>query len=214
MDTSRDELLPLLADRVSASSFDPDHVLDPSSLDLLLQAAGTAPSAGNSQPWSFIVGHRGDWVHDRLVDSLAGSTRAWAPAASVLIANLAQVHVEDSDLEYSEFSRYDLGQAVAHLTVQAAALGLSVHQFRGFDRSAVADAFDVAPHWEVTSMAAVGVAFGATPRVAPTGHASSTPERRSLTAITWARAAPGSAGASGAPGRTRRAAPTRGRPTA
>ena len=61
-----------------------------------------------------------------------------------------------TDCEYSEFSVYDPGQAVAHMTFQAQSLGLSVRQFRAFDRDGLAAEFDVAPHWEVTTMSAVG----------------------------------------------------------
>lgn len=45
--------------------------------------------------------------------------------------------MDETDYEYSEFTMYDLGQAVAHLTIQAQALGLSVRKFRSFDRDAV-----------------------------------------------------------------------------
>lgn len=49
--------------------------------------------------------------------------RRGAPSASLLVVNLAHVEVEDAPgWEYSEFARYDLGQAVAHMTIQ----GLSV----------------------------------------------------------------------------------------
>ena len=56
----------------------------------------------------------------------------------------------------AQFAHYDLGQAIAHLTFQARALGLFVRQFRAFDRDAVAAEFDVPDHWEVTTMAAIG----------------------------------------------------------
>ena len=147
---------PLLASRWSPTSFDPEHDLSPDEVDSLLEAARWAPSAGNSQPWAFIVGRRGDATHARLVGHLAGSSSRWAPSASLLVANLAHRYVEDTEWEYSEFSLYDLGQAVAHMTLQAQALGLSARQFRAFDRAAVAAAFDVPPHWEVTTMAAFG----------------------------------------------------------
>src|SRR5262249_26044899 len=78
----------------------------------LLEAARWAPSAGNSQPWAFIVGRRGDSTHRRLITHLAGSSARWAPTASLLIANLAHRCVEDTEWEYSEFSVYDLGHAV------------------------------------------------------------------------------------------------------
>jgi nitroreductase len=154
--TGSPALHPLLAGRWSPTTFDPAAEIDPADVDLLLEAARWAPSAGNSQPWAFVVGRRGDAVHQRLVRHLAGSSARWAPTAGLLIANLAHRYVEGTDWEYSEFAHYDLGQAVAHLTVQAAALDLSVRQFRAFDRDGLAAEFAVPPHWEVTTMAAVG----------------------------------------------------------
>jgi len=103
-------------------------MITPAHLDTLLDAARKAPSAGNSQPWMFIAGLRGDSVHSRLVPHLARSSAVWAPSASLLVANLAQIHLEDTpDWEYSEFSRYDLGQAVAHMSIQGLSLGLDAH---------------------------------------------------------------------------------------
>ena len=150
------ELHPLLSARWSPTTFDPVHEVSTAEVEVLLEAARWAPSAGNSQPWSFIVGRRGDPTHDRLVRHLARSSAGWAPTAGLLLANLAHRRVEGTDWEYSEFALYDLGQAVAHLTVQAAALGLAVRQFRAFDRAGLAGEFAVPEHWEVTTMAAVG----------------------------------------------------------
>ena len=155
-------LHPLLAARWSPATFDASYELAASEIEALLEAARWAPSAGNSQPWAFIVGQRGDATHTRLVRYLARSSGAWAPAASVLVANLAHRYVEDTDWEYSEFSLYDLGQAVAHLTVQAQALGLHVRQFRAFDRGGLAAEFAVPQHWEVATMAVVGRAAATT----------------------------------------------------
>jgi nitroreductase len=146
----------LLSSRWSPTTFDPLHKLTTAEIEVLLEAARWAPSAGNSQPWAFIVGCRGDDVHARLVRHLAASSRRWAPSASLLLANLAHRYVEDTEWEYSEFAQYDLGQAIAHLSFQARALGLFVRQFRAFDRDAVSAEFGVPEHWEVTTMAAVG----------------------------------------------------------
>jgi nitroreductase len=145
-----------LAGRWSPTVFDPTDEITADELELLLEAARWAPSAGNSQPWAFILGRRGDETHRRLVRHLAGSSVQWAPTASVLVANLCHRFVEDTDWDYSEFALYDLGQAVAHLTVQARALDLYVRQFRAFDRDGVASEFAVPAHWEVTTMAAIG----------------------------------------------------------
>jgi hypothetical protein len=90
------------------------------------------------------------------VQHLAKSSRAWAPNAGLLVANLTHRLVEGTDWAYSEFASYDLGQAVAHMTFQAQNLGFAVRQFRAFDRAGLTAEFDVPPHWEVTSMSAVG----------------------------------------------------------
>lgn len=176
------------ATRFSPMRFDPGHELTHGEVDLLLEAARRAPSAGNSQPWSFVVGRRDDAVHRRLVPHLSRSSSAWAPSASLLLANLSLRRVEGTSLEYSEFAAYDLGQAVAHFSFQAHAMGLAVHQFRAFDRDRLADEFDVPEHWEVTSMAAVGVPVG--PAESHLGAGTSR-ERRDLGDVVWARDASG-----------------------
>ncbi|WP_448002382.1 nitroreductase family protein [Agromyces bauzanensis] len=172
-------------DRYSPLRFDPGHTLSGEEVDVLLEAARRAPSAGNSQPWAFIVGQRGDQVYERLARHLARSSSMWAPDASLLVANLAHRFVEDSDMEYSEFAHYDIGQAVAHMTFQAHTIGLFVHQFRAFDREAVASEFQIPAHWEVTTMAAIGVPVEGARHLSGAGTSH---ERLPLQDITWERA--------------------------
>ncbi|MEV6601831.1 nitroreductase family protein [Actinoplanes sp. NPDC051346] len=176
-------LHPMLAARWSPTTFDPEFEADPGQVELLVEAARWAPSAGNSQPWAFVIGRRGDDTHRRLVRHLAASSGRWAPAASLLVVNLAHRYVEDTDWDYSEFAQYDLGQAVAHMTIQAQALGLFVRQFRAFDRDGVAAEFGVPDHWEVTTMSAIGrVPAGAGSLEHPIPSAR---ERRSVAELLW-----------------------------
>ncbi|MFI8081979.1 hypothetical protein ACIF6L_14460 [Kitasatospora sp. NPDC086009] len=74
---------------------------------------------------------------------------------------LTRRHVDDTQLLYSEFADYDLGQAVAHLTLQAQALGLAARQFRAFDLEGLTEELRPDPGWAVVSMIAVGGAAGA-----------------------------------------------------
>ncbi|MDV8009312.1 nitroreductase family protein [Rhodococcus sp. IEGM 1318] len=173
---------PAILHRHSPVQFDRDAVVSDVVVDTIVDAGRLAPSAGNSQPWAFIVGRRGDRVHARVVRHLVGSSLRWAPDASVLVVNLARVLVEETDWEYSEFSRYDLGQAVAHMTLQAMAIGVDAHQFRAFDRDAVASDFGVPREWEVTSMTAFGVAAHAAGDAPGVSR-----ERRTRDELTWAR---------------------------
>ncbi len=136
-------LHPLLASRRSPTLFDPQDMVSDAEVASLIDAARWAPSAGNSQPWSFVVGRRGDDTHVRLVAHLTAGSRRWALSAGLLVANLSHRLVEDTDWEYSEFATYDLGQAVAHRTFQAQWLGLEVRQFRAFDRDGLATEFSV-----------------------------------------------------------------------
>jgi nitroreductase len=177
-------LHPLLARRWSPTMFDESYEARAVEVESLLEAARWAPSAGNSQPWAFVTARRGDAVHARLLRHLAPSSARWAPTASVLVVNICHRYVEDTDWEFSEFSLYDLGQAVAHMTIQAQSLGLFARQFRAFDRAGIAAEFAVPEHWQVTSMSA----FGRLPEgvgTPPTTEVDRSRPRRSLSEITW-----------------------------
>jgi nitroreductase len=174
--------------------WDATHEATPAEVESLLEAARWAPSAGNSQPWAFIVARRGDPTHDRLVGYLARSSGAWAPDASVLVANLCHRQVAGTDWEYSEFAAYDLGQAVAHMTFQAEHLGLAARQFAAFDREGLTREFEIADHWYLTTLTAFGrIPPGVEPRAAalPTGRLIAR-DRRALADLRWDAATHGS----------------------
>lgn len=175
--TTRDgTLLDVLRERRSPVRWDPVHELTDADLRLLTEAARWAPSAGNSQPWAFVVGRRGDDTHRVITAALARSTSRWAPQASALLVTLHRRAVdEESDLLYSDYAVYDLGQAVAHLTVQAGAMGLATHQFAAFDHDAMAQTLGVPPHWAVTTGIAVGRAGDGADAVREPGPAAPAP---------------------------------------
>ena len=151
-------LTPLLRERESVMIYDPTHVLSAGALRAILEAARWAPSAGNSQPWGFIVGLRGDETHAAMVEVLSAANQVWAPAASAIILTLHQVATdEDHEIAYSDYAMFDLGQAVAHITVQARSMGLQVRQFGGFDHQAATERFAVPRHWAVTTGIALGL---------------------------------------------------------
>jgi nitroreductase len=130
---------PLLAQRWSPRGLDATHELDQQAVRALLEAARWAPSANNSQPWRFLVTHRGEQHFARLLDTLASGNRSWAHAASALVLVAAQT-VDDTGRP-RPWALFDTGQAVAALSVQAEADGLSVHQMGGFDADAARHEF-------------------------------------------------------------------------
>ncbi len=149
---------PLLRQRWSPSIFDRAHEIGDDEVASLLTAAQWAPSAGNSQPWAYVVCRRGDANHQRFVPHLSRGNSGWVPTASVVFVTLCQV---SSDPEpdaptYSDYAAYDVGQAAAHLTLQARALGLEAHQFAGFDHEAVTAEFEIPLNFTVLTGIAVG----------------------------------------------------------
>lgn len=125
------DLTPLLAFRWSPRSFDPTAELRPGEAAALLEAARWAPSAGNSQPWRFALGHRDDETFKRILVNLPPPDQRWAGRASAL---LLAAHLTSDGAPGRAHAAYDLGQAVCQLTVQATALGLHARQVRDVDR--------------------------------------------------------------------------------
>lgn len=138
--------------------YDDQHTLSRAEIELLLTAAQWAPSAGNSQPWVFFVCERGSANHARLVARLSRGNAGWVPRASVVFVTAAQVRTGDEDdaPAYSDYALYDVGQAAAHITLQARTMGLHAHQFAGFDHEALATDLELPP----THVLLTGVAVG------------------------------------------------------
>ena len=108
--------------------YDDAHRLSSTEVETLLRAAQWAPSKGNTQPWAVFV----------TTARVRASDEPDAPA-------------------YSDHALYDVGQAAAHLTLQAGAMGLHAHQFAGFDHDALAEALGVPATHRVLTGIAVGV---------------------------------------------------------
>ncbi|MGN6427573.1 MAG: nitroreductase family protein [Leifsonia sp.] len=148
-------LLTTLAERWSPRAFDASAEVDDIVLRSALEAARWSPSASNTQPWRFIVARRGTAEFDTIVANLQGFNQAWAIAAAVLI--VAAAEVVDAEGHERRWATYDLGQAVAHLTIQAHHDGLHAHQMGGFDPDGLRQAFDLEERFEPVSVTALGV---------------------------------------------------------
>jgi nitroreductase len=145
-----------LRSRWSPSVFDDAFELDDGQVETLLRAAQWAPSWGNTQPWRFFVARRGDRTHHVLVEHLSRGNSGWVPRASVVFITATHVEPTADGPGGGPHAAYDLGQAAAHLTIQAASMGLHAHQFAGFDRVAVAARLGVPEQYAVLSGIAVG----------------------------------------------------------
>lgn len=154
-----------------------DRPVDEATLRSLLEAARWAPSAFNAQPWAFVVATRRDAAaHGRLAAALNEGNRTWAAAAPVLLAALAQP--ESRPGRPNPHAWYDVGQAVAWLSVEATARGLALHQMAGFDRAALAEAAAVPAGWEPVVVIALGYPAAADQLPAPLAEREAAPRRR------------------------------------
>jgi nitroreductase len=146
------ELHPLLASRWSPRGFDSGHEVGQADLASLLEAARWAPSRGNSQPWRFVVGHRDDEPYKRIYTHLGAEDQRWAWRAAVLIA--AAYEITGAPRAVAAF---DLGLAVAHMCVQATALGLHTRQIAGFDAARLHADLELPGGISVHTVVAVGL---------------------------------------------------------
>jgi len=150
-----------LRSRWSPTFFDEAETLTREQVGALLQAARWSPSSGNSQPWVLLVAERGTATREALARHLSRGN-AWVRRPALVLLTCTQV-APDPAAEPSAkppkdpaYAHYDLGQAAAHVTLQARAMGLHVHQFSGFDRDAVAVELGVPEHYRLLSGIAVG----------------------------------------------------------
>jgi len=150
-------VLDAIALRWSPYAFDPRPVPAPD-LRSLFEAARWAPSSYNEQPWRFIAVPRDDGeAFARALDGLVDANRAWARDAGVLVfAVAARIFARNG--KPNGKALYDLGQAAALLSVEAAARGLAVHQMGGIDPEAVRASFGVPGGFDVITAFAVGYA--------------------------------------------------------
>lgn len=169
-------LIAPLVERWSPRAFDPDAEVSDETLRTVLEAARWAPSANNMQPWRFLVARRGTEAFRTVHDALTGFNQLWVDAASVLIVNLAEI--VDEEGRTRRWAVYDLGQAVAHLTVQAQHEGLHTHQLGGFDAARLHEAFGLPASLEVVSITTIGRLGDASRLPEPLREREQQPRRR------------------------------------
>jgi nitroreductase len=147
----------LIARRWSPREFS-NRPVEPEKLASLFEAARLAPSSYNQQPWNFVVARRENSVdYSRMLSLLAQPNAAWARSAPVLAVSVAQRNFTHNG-QPNRFAFHDVGQAVAYLTLQATALGLSVHQMGGFNVERARELLAIPAGYEPVAAIALGYA--------------------------------------------------------
>ena len=144
-----------IAKRWSPRAF-ADKPVETEKLLSVLEAARWAASSYNEQPWRFILATRDEpEAFEQLLSCLREGNQGWAKGAPVLLLGLAKKTFSNTGGE-NRHAQHDLGQAVAQLTLQAAALDLYVHQMAGILPDKAEEVFEVPDEFEVVSGIALG----------------------------------------------------------
>lgn len=130
--------------------------IPPEVLRSLFEAARWAPSSSNEQPWAFLVATREDSEsHAKLLSTLVEFNQTWARHAPVLAIAVSHLAFERTG-KPNPNAFYDTGAAVAHLSSEATARGLFVHQMAGFDPHKAIELFDIPSGWEPIAAFVIG----------------------------------------------------------
>jgi nitroreductase len=163
MDTPPDREVPaahpieaLLRRRWSPRSFIAAPVA-PAALDSVLEAARWAASCNNAQPWHYIVARRDAdaAAFAALLATLTPNNQGWAQHAGVLMLAVARTSFPANG-NPNRHALYDTGAASAQMALQAAALGLQIHQMAGFDPQKAREAFAIPEGFEPIAAIALG----------------------------------------------------------
>ena len=133
-----------------------DKEVEPEKIHSLFEAARWAPSSLNEQPWFYVYATRNqESLYKKIFDAIKEGNKVWARHAPLLIVSLARKNFIRFDSP-NPSARYDLGAANAFLSLQAAHLGLNVHQMAGFDAKTLVDNLNVPDRFEPVIVMAIG----------------------------------------------------------
>lgn len=132
-----------------------DKEVSAQDLKTLFEGARWAFSSSNEQPWRFLVGRRGDSTYQKIFDALVEFNQSWARSAPVLVLSVAK-KTFTAKAAPNRFNLHDLGAALAHLALQATAIGLHTHSMAGFDAEQVRASFAIPSDYDIGAVTAVG----------------------------------------------------------
>jgi nitroreductase len=147
----------LIASRWSGRAYDSAKMLAREQIISLVEAARWAPSCFGDQPWRFIVFDKAtnNAAWEKALSCLVEGNRGWAKDAPLLLLACAD-SVLSQNGKPNRWGQYDTGAASLNLSLQAAALGLMVHQMGGFDVDKTKTEFSIPEQFAPMAMMTVG----------------------------------------------------------
>ena len=132
--------------------------MEPEKLRRIFEAARWAASSYNAQPWYFVIATKDDAADfRRVLSTFVELNQSWAKNAPVIGFSVARLNFEHNG-QLNRHAFHDVGQAAATLALEAAHLGLQLHQMAGIDPEKAKKEFHVPDGYEVVAGFALGYA--------------------------------------------------------
>ena len=145
------EVLVAIESRRSIRKYKPEAIPD-EDLKKILTAGQLAPSAGNKQPWRFVV-VRDPETRNRL--AVAARKQLWTGDAGVMIAALAVS--PDTPEVYARWVERDVMTAVEHMVLAAWSLGYGSCWIGAFTEDDVKEILEIPGDMKVICLLPIGV---------------------------------------------------------
>jgi len=154
----------LFVRRWSTRAFDPKRPVSREQLTSLIEAARWAPSCNGDEPWRYLIWDKGrdpeGW--QKAYDCLSENNKKWVKNVPVLMLSCAGSNFAATG-KPNRWTQHDTGAASTSMALQAAAMGLMVHQMGGYDAEKARAAFDIPADY--TPMAMIAIGYQADPEV-------------------------------------------------
>jgi nitroreductase len=145
----------IIGKRWSPRAFD-SRPVEPAKLRSLFEAARWAASSYNAQPWYFLVASKDEHEgYKKILESFVEFNQGWAKSAPVLAISVAELKFAHNG-DPNRHAFHDVGQAAATLALEAANLGLQVHQMAGILPDKAKQLFHIPDGYEAVAGIAIG----------------------------------------------------------
>lgn len=147
----------LMTRRWSPRAYDASKPVSRQQLQTLLEAGRWAPSCNGDEPWRYLVWdrRRDPEGFQKAFDCLSENNRKWVKNVPLLMLSCAGSNFQATG-KPNRYTQHDTGAASVCIALQAAALGLVVHQMGGYDAEKARAAFSIPAEYTPMAMIAVG----------------------------------------------------------
>ncbi|WP_027338963.1 nitroreductase family protein [Halonatronum saccharophilum] len=141
-----------------------DRPVEEEKVEKLMEAATAAPSAGNSQPWEFIVIENEGVITKLVDDTMSTFNKSWmSKGVPVLIAVCAKpvtVAKKYGDRGRNLYVIQDTAAAIENILISATAMGLGTCWIGAFDEVKASEIMDLGADLRVYGFVTLGYADG------------------------------------------------------